>query len=218
VLNQYGNAIIAVFTIVLAFTTILQWIVTAKATEAAITSANAAELNARAALGVELPVLRPDSPELQGIDADATLDGPYGSWDIQGPPEHHTAVSRIIMRNYGRTPAFPEYLEVGFTVAETLPDKPYYAQRGSAGLEAVIRPNDHVSLEIHFPIRLSDKQIAATKADEGALWFYCALGYSDFLNVTREARFCWRWQKDIWGAFYYFSSDCDPPAEYTKQT
>lgn len=179
-------------------------------------AANAADLNARAAVGIELPVLRVIPTDL--VDTDNLIgddNAPYGGAINDGPPRKYSAIGNIQVRNLGRTPAFPEEIFVGWMVASTLPEKPIHLKRNRLNHAAVIEPNSEFLLNNYFGIELNDAEIEAAKSDKAWLWFYGYITYTDFLNSRREARFCWRFaNRNYDNISYYFSSDGEPPVAY----
>jgi hypothetical protein len=190
------------------------------ASQAAISAARAAELNARAAIGIELPVVRAAVPEdLLSTDQLIGDNEPYGGGVNDGPPSKYSAVHSIEFSNDGRTAAFLSRLSVGWATCKTLPATPVYWRSDRLSHAAVIMPGGTFRTGLDYGIELSDDELKATQQDEAWLWFYGALEYNDFLGDKRQARFCWRFanRNPEGGKFYYFSSDGDPPEEYTRR-
>ncbi|GAA0888304.1 hypothetical protein [Rhodanobacter soli] len=191
------------------------------ASAAAISAAQAAELNARAAIGIELPVIRAVPPDQ--LLATSELIGeeePYSGWVDDGPPSKYSAVSAIEFSNDGRTPAFLTRLSVGWAICKELPASPMYWRSDRLSHAAVIVPGGTFRTGLDYGIELSDDELTATRQDEAWLWFYGALEYSDFLGDKRQARFCWRFanRNPEGRKFYYFASDGDPPEKYTQRS
>lgn len=190
-----------------------------EAAEATQKAAEAAELNARAAIGIELPVIRAITTDLLSTDTLITGGGPYSGGVDDGPPTKYSAVGYIKFENHGRTPAFPEKISVGWMVAEKLPENPIYLKTSNLNHAAVIKPEGSFTADTHYGIELSCEELEATKEARAWLWFYGCLHYTDFLHAKRTARFCWRFaNRDFDSVSFYFSSDGEPPTQYTYNT
>lgn len=181
-------------------------------------AAKAAELSARAAVGIELPILRFIPDDLVDLAVRLEPNAPYGGRGNDGAPGRFSAVGDIKIMNYGRTPAFPEMLAVGWLVAERLPDMPAYIQHDKMNHASVVRPGEEFGTGTHYGIELTNADLSALES--GAwLWFYGSMTYTDFLDESREARFCWRYaNRNFDNVFFSFASDGQPPAQYTKQS
>ncbi len=180
-------------------------------------AAKAAELNARAAIGIELPIIRAVPADLVSTAELIGGDEPYGGTVNDFSPAKYSAIGPIVFKNYGRTPAFPEKLSVGWIVATILPDVPTYRETKYLNHAAVIKPDSEFTADRHYGIELTDEELAATSEGKSWLWVYGCLYYRDFLHENRQARFCWRFaNRNFDTVFYFFSSDGEPPAEYTR--
>ena len=113
---------LAAFTIKLVQITRDLWVVTKESADAARKAADAADLSAHAALGMELPIVRATRPaDLLMLDKPVPVDKPYGGIVADHFPSQYSAVSAIYFRNDGRTPAFPLQMQVGYRALEKLP-------------------------------------------------------------------------------------------------
>lgn len=204
----------------------LQWIAmviqakrlkeTVKATEKA---AKAAEASTGAIVRMELPIIRAIPGDLIFTDKLISGDETYSGIVNNGLPSKYSGFGFIKFTNYGRTPAFPESLSVGWMVASKLPDKPTYIKSSILDRAEVIKPRGTFTADTHYGIELTDDELRTTKEDSSWLWFYGCLYCRDFMNIGREFRFCWRWANHNpkgHKPFYFFSSDGEPPEEYTK--
>jgi hypothetical protein len=202
-----GNAIFAFF---LMISTIGLWIVTTRA-------ANAADLSARAAIGIELPVLRPKAGDLLDIEEPIPEDAPYGCGEVDIVPRgQYCGIGYIEYHNFGRTPAFPVILETGWAVAATLPEKPAY-QKSTAVSHAAVTGGSEFSVHAGHTIELTDAQKSAMREQTAYLWFYGKLTYDDFMNISRSAKFCWRFAKrNVADSSAYFASDGSLPKAYIR--
>jgi hypothetical protein len=173
-----GTVVIAIFTTILGIFTISL----ARSTRL---TAEAADLSARAAIAIELPIIKA-SPEPLG----------KGSTTKQGIMTEYISVHSVILSNVGRTNAFPVELRYGFAVG-VLPKQPQYTF-----VETYLF-NDIFDAD---PKAGNRKFLSESKEIKGGIWericagslpvwFYCELAYLDFMqDRQREAGFCWRWQ------------------------
>src|SRR5262245_45750693 len=88
--------VVAAFTIKLVQITRDLWVVTKESADAARKAADAADLSAHAALGMELPIVRATRPaDLLMLDKPVPVDKPYGGIVA----DQYSAVSAIYFRN-----------------------------------------------------------------------------------------------------------------------
>jgi hypothetical protein len=93
-------------------------------------AANAAERSARAAIAMELPVIRMIPPEdLVATDVLIGGEGSYGGIVNDGPPTRFSAIGRFEVQNHGRTSAFPAIFSIGWAVTAKLPETPNYKKQ-----------------------------------------------------------------------------------------
>lgn len=210
VLAERGEAVIALFTVILAISTIGLWKATnrlwlagekqmeliaansskqSRDMQASIAAqrkaADAAMLSARAYIGIQLPILRVE-PGHNGT----------GAAIVDGVQHEYLYVYTLNVRNLGRTEAIPVRLQVGFFVGENLPSEPTYAFNDSVEIDTIIkeRPDEGVAFRISdytgdFPIGT----LKLIEAKATTLWFFCNIHYRDFMQEPHEAGFCWRW-------------------------
>jgi hypothetical protein len=180
------------------------------------TAAKAAELNARAAIGIELPILRVIPPDLLSTNDLIGGDGPYSGSVNDKAPSRYSAIGLFSIKNFGRTPAFPEEIAVGWAVTNNLPKTPSYIRRTRLNHASVIKPEEEFTANVHYGIELSEDEIKAAASSEAWLWVYGCMYYTDFLQSKREAKFCWRFaNRNVGSVFYHFASDGEPPQTYT---
>jgi hypothetical protein len=127
---------LTLFTGVLAFATVGLGIATVglyvagekqiKITERA---ANAADLSARVAIAIQLPVLR---VEPVGFSWGRSQDG-------DNPETEYFGLQCFDITNLGRTDAFPVEIRWGWFVGDKLPDIPIYVYRKPFQIDAIIR-------------------------------------------------------------------------------
>lgn len=202
----FFTAVLAAFTIVLGGSTILLWWETRKGGEINRRLAIAAELSAKAAIGVELPIFR------------VTVDGfGYGSsLEADGTRHPWCTNNRLVLFNFGRTLAFPLELVCGWAAGTDLPLIPVYAFRKEFLAGTIIDPDRMKPFEMHIS-ECSFHHPSVTReiilAEEQKLWFYFSLIYLDFMQTRHEARFCWRRDEVTGGRFI-----ADPTPAYNQKT
>ncbi len=207
-----SNLLLVLFNGVLAVCTIALFVVTRK-------TANAAEMNARAVIGLEIPILRARLAELTSLREPMPEKGSFSGGIDSYPPGKHSAVGHIEFINYGRTPAFPVKFDAGWMVSERLPAEPVYLKSCDIPHAAVIRPDDDYTIDACFGINITEAEVAVCRAEKAWLWFYGKLSYTDFLGMDREAKFCWRFKNynaDFGSVSFGFASDGNPPAAYIR--
>jgi hypothetical protein len=183
---------------------------------AATAAAKAAELNARAAIGIELPIITAD---VFGLLITNKLtdpeDSPAGVVNI-GYPERFSSIGPVIFKNIGRTPAILATLELGWMVANELPRTPNYQTTFVLERFSIIGPSEEFESPYHASVELTDEDQASIKSGLAWLWFFGSLHYTDFLGDHREARFCFRYDKRPRGILnpFAFFNDGAPPDEY----
>lgn len=137
-------------------------------------SAKAAELSAKATIGVELPRFTIDGPHIHIVKGD------------------HRA--RIPMVNHGRTPA--EITASCLIVREgfNLPSVPRYpfALVQSAGLSTVVDKGGRYIVEQITPISDDVWQLVLTSKE--GLWAYGYIDYLDFMKAEHREGFCVRFE------------------------
>lgn len=185
-------------------------------------AARAAELNAKAAIGIELPFLRAIPPELLGMAEPIPEEGPYGGYVNDGPPVAYNALGSIEIDNLGRTPAYSLALSFGWAVARVLPETPPdFQQIIRMNHNLVLAAGEETDCHLDVCITLSREEIKDAADDKKWLWIFGEIEYRDFMDQLQAARFCWRFANrnppgDL--KLYYLASDGDPPAAYTRRT
>jgi hypothetical protein len=189
-------------------------------------SADAAMRGVAASVNIALPILQAEAPNgLIGLDETGGRKGV----DIPGKRSEITGIG---LRNYGRTPAFPIALGLGWKVAETLTGEPAYPYSLYLGEYYPFRPEAEIASEaerprhsgIHiwcpnFVIELGEHEIASLRAETSWLWLYGFISYIDFMGEERKDRFCWRRTKSTRSkeTQWYFSTEGEPPKSYTRR-
>jgi hypothetical protein len=193
-----STAIIAIFTTILG----LFAISLAKSTRIA---ADAAILSARAAIAIELPIIRAVAQKLD-----------YGYVQDETGRRQQVLISELFLSNLGKTKAFPVEIQIGCTIGRKLPKAPVYRFTKSFPVNAILEP-DQRGVEVS----LSDFEFGAPpdiynllRARSINLWFYCNLVYFDFIQMRHEAGFCWK-RHETTGTGAFFE---DPTPAYNRKT
>jgi hypothetical protein len=181
-----NSAITAIGTLFIAiFTTVLGLFTVSLANSTRI-AAQAAELSARAAIALELPLIR---AEPVGFGFGDSREG-------DGPLIENFGLQCFEFRNLGRTKAFPMELVWGWTVGDRLPRTPAYRERKRFDLKAIINAEDGNVLlyvrEFTMPLSTGGSQKITARPSQANLWLYCRLTYEDFMYQEHEISFCWK--------------------------
>jgi hypothetical protein len=181
-------------------------------------SADAAILNAKAAIGVKLPSIHASKIELfhpgppYGKNADT-----YKSQIIDGRPPSNSQIA-ITFSNIGETNAHIAGICFEYFVGHRLPPLPTY-QRILPFTETVIKANHEWQFcPVNFFIMLNAEQDRALDLVLAShLWVYGYISYLDFMNTPHEHRFCQRWlTTSILGSPTGFVPEFYIPREYTQ--
>lgn len=181
---------------------------TLKATQIA---ADAANLSAQAAIGLQLPRLIVGMALFQpGQPYGANK--PYSVRIENGLLPEWTQVA-IRFNNVGRTNALVTEQCYEYFVGARLPKLPQYKLILPAPAGEIIQTDGSWQLEVtNRFIQLSTEQRYAIETPEFShhLWVYGLLRFTDFMGNPHESRFCERWTR------LGFVSESDTPAEYTR--
>jgi hypothetical protein len=176
------------------------------AADAAKRAAEAALLQARAAIGVELPRLELSDIELQ--------------WADQSVRQALKAPSvRVAFTNHGRTTAFVGETCVELRLADALPPEPLYRNVSSFGTAAAVASGGSVGAGAERPLGdLAEAQSEKLLTGQSTLWVYGFVGFRDFLGARHRLGFCLCWTPPLdksgaGGAFVPGG-----PERYTYQT
>src|SRR5206468_1190438 len=128
-LHAVEGAITALATAAIAWFTWTLWRSNEKMWAVTKVAADAADRSARAAIGIELPIIQivPD-----GIGWGDTLE--------DGIQRHYCSVGQFTFKNVGRTKAFPTEFRCGWTLGATLPSEPIYQYLKTFGIGSIIEP------------------------------------------------------------------------------
>jgi hypothetical protein len=215
------NWVIAVAAVVTAVFTIVLGTFTISLARSTRMAANAAVESAKAVTAIEFPIVRSSwfGPELETVDELIGPGAPYASALNDGLPTRFSAISNVEFQNFGRTPAFPLKISMGFTVAKVLPTTPIYTHTLHCSPNTVIKGGETQSIEIHFGFELSKTQINEIKNASAILWFYIRLNYQDVMDRFHDVGCCWHFgQENQADSGFYLFDDGTAPAAYTTKT
>jgi hypothetical protein len=174
--------------------------------------ADAASLNARAAVAVELPILAPLTIALH------RKPGVIGRVDMPGS----ISTLRINFKNWGRTHAelISQYVE--WLVAAKLPEIPVYKTELAFPPGTFVESGKNLrDAPQDFIINIQPDEVEAIAKEEKFLWVYGYLSFNDFLGNPHQHRWCASWgayQLPNGATAHGFIYDLKTPPEYTKRT
>jgi hypothetical protein len=177
------DAYVALFTAVLAVSTIALWQSNEKMWAVTKIAADAADRSARASISLQLPIIR-IAPDKLG----------HGETKMGRHIIEEVSVANVVISNLGATKAFPTELLYGWVIGDTLPDEPRYTWIDRFPVNLILEANPNITpfkrLNGAAPIQPDDW----TKICAGNyLWFFCSLLYEDFMAEKHSHGFCWRW-------------------------
>jgi len=181
-IHTYHDEVNALSTVIIAIFTVILGLFTISLSQSTRVAANSADMSARAALALELPVIQAVPVGL-------------GCWVAQKgdlPRTEHFGLQCFEFANHGRTKAFPIEVRWGWTVGHNLPHVPVYKFSKSFDLDQLLKPDEKIGLYVNtfeMDIASGDRERITTKRTR--LWMYCCLEYEDFMRTRREVGFCW---------------------------
>lgn len=188
--------------------------------------ADAADLSAKAVTIVEFPIIRTlwIGPTLLTVDYGLIDLGRTGEDYVgvvnDGPPTKFSIIKEIEYRNYGRSPAFPIQMHIGYTAAKALPDIPVYKKTATSSPSSILKEREESGkIQIDFGFELTESERIAIAKSESVLWFYVLMTYLDIMDRPHEIGSCWQWGKqNPADSVMYFFDNGTAPAAYTKRT
>jgi hypothetical protein len=201
--------VLAVFTGLLVGVSGFQGYFLLRADKTARIAANAADLSARAAIALEMPVIRAAPHKFSyGSSLDGEGDNPRIEW---------CTIAHLNFSNVGRTQAFPIELRCGWTAGDKLPDVPVYTLAISFPLNLILEPKSEEPSQLHihnFDLTFGPGLYDRVRDNTVGLWFYCSVVYLDFMQTRHEAGFCWK-RYEIFGGGGFLP---DPTPTYNQKT
>jgi hypothetical protein len=151
------------------------------AADAATKAAEAADLNARAAIGVELPRLE-------------LFRASWGSGVMSAVDKLQGGNLTVILRNYGRTGAhiIEDCITADIPEYDFMPDDPTYPVFGveKAEIGKVIEPTEGHLIFGQGKLTILPSQADSVLRGEKTLYVYGYVKYRDFLGDTWRSKFC----------------------------
>jgi hypothetical protein len=182
-IHNNRDDITAVSTFAIAVFTIILGVFTVRLAKSNRIAANAADLNARAAIAIELPIIQ--------IAADKVG---FGTATENDRRFDYFWVSELIFSNLGRTKAFPIEIQCGWTEGGSLPKVPRYTYTKQFQIGVIFEPNTPNPSQFNYTDLLFESDLGfynRVREKKVRLWFYCSLVYLDFMQSRHEAGFCW---------------------------
>lgn len=214
---SFYTSVLALFSGVLVGISVIQIRFLIRADQTATISARAAERSAKAAIGVELPIIKRIYGPSLVIVGSRNPESYTGVINSNGVPSRFSGITDITFINDGRTAAFPKHFRVGWTVIDGLPDIPVYSQTVQCQPDAIINGNAVAQLDANFVIEVSDEERARIVQRQADLWLYLDLTYSDFMNEEHQSGICLKWERHQLGSFGW-AAVTGIPAAYTRRT
>jgi hypothetical protein len=174
-------------------------------------AAEAAELSAKAAIGVELPIISITDFALMESSTIRITGGV--------PPE--IAELGLPFKNSGRTVASLIEQCVETIVVDTLPTIPVYEHIFPFVPGTLVEADKPSPVNIrNYFIRLTTDERDAIKDEKKSLWLYGYISFEDRLGERHQSRFCARWvvYKSLGNTPTGFVYDSRTPPDYTRRT
>jgi hypothetical protein len=180
--DKNNAAVTAISTVVIAIFTTILGLFTVSLARSTRVAANAANLSARAAIAIELPIIRAHAQKLG-----------YGTNQDEAGQQHHVSINELFLSNLGRTKAFPIEVRIGCTIGHTLPKRPVYRFTKPFPINTIWEPDHGGEVTLHeFDFKAPPDLYNLLRTRSVSLWFYCNLVYLDFMQTRHEAGFCWK--------------------------
>ena len=154
--------------------------------EVARRAAEAAELTARAAIGVELPILNLESMQCH----------PPIPKEEEGMSKWCSVLSpSLSVKNFGRTHAFVKGILITVEIAKTIPDEPVYNESDDSAEDVVLEAGTEHEFSSWW-LRASDKftiyQLKALHSHKEKLFIYGYLTFKDFVGTEHRRGFIYQ--------------------------
>jgi len=163
----------------------------AKSLAIAQKSADAAERQSKAAIAVELPILRIIDLKLAEFDRAGTAI--EGNDPVPGGNLHGLYKILFCYKNVGRTIATVEKVVVDYKVTQFLPEQPQYQDAKLVWLPFDIEPQASSWFPWPDTLDLSQEERLSINTRTAVLWIYGFVRYTDFMGDAHESRFLGFW-------------------------
>jgi hypothetical protein len=141
--------------------------------------ADAALLSAKAAIGVELPRVLIREMEFMN---------PSDAASLQAQLQFARGV--VVVKNYGRTPAFLRQRSIDAAIAQVLPKTPNYRSAHDLDAGTVIEGGATYTLPVASAGILNNEEIADLISGKIRFWVWGHIHYRDFMDDSHGIRFC----------------------------
>lgn len=169
---------VSIFTGLLVLVTAYQAFITRASLRDSKAAAEAANRSAQLAVSLQVPRL-----VLSKLSIEEASVGTLAA-KLQSPK------ARVLLKNYGKTPAFLESQALGIYVGLSLPEKPNYSPFAyDLEPENIVEPDAYYALDGIRPFH-QPEQISAIIEQRTFLWVYGYVQYKDFLGARHITRFC----------------------------
>lgn len=150
-------------------------------------AAKAADLSARAAIAMRMPIIRARPTNLNN---GRTL-SQDGVTQIE-----NCSVPYLTFSNHGKDRAFPIETHFGWTIAHTLPERAEYPVVVPFDTDLIFEPDPNITKRqfTGFTMSIKDGQWSLICSNKLPVWFYCCVVYEDFMEQRHTWGLCWRWQ------------------------
>jgi hypothetical protein len=177
----------ALATVAIAAFTLTLWLSSEKMWKITKISADAAEMSAKAAIALELPIIRAHAQKLG-----------YGSSQNGTEQRHCISIDELLLSNLGRTKAFPIEIQIGCTIGNRLPKTPVYCFSKPFPVNTLWEPGHRERVTLReFDFDATPDIYERLRTRRIHLWFYCNLVYLDFMQTRHELSFCWKRNESI---------------------
>jgi hypothetical protein len=162
-------------------------------------SADAANLSARAAINIELPILAAEVSDFH-----------FSSVKEQGPTGilqdfQCCFANYLLLVNGGRTICRVTQIEGGWYFGADLPVAPVYTFIKHLILTAFLSPAVEEPMRVRisdYHLRIKTDAYDELRSAKSKLWLFCRVTYLDFMQDRHEVGFCWRRHEGVGGGFF----------------
>lgn len=198
-IDSWHDDLTAAATIVIAIFTTILGVFTVSLARSTRLAANAADLSARAAINIELPILAAEVSDFHFSTGQKQ--------NSNGVSEHFDCcfAHYLNVANGGRTKAHLTQVEGGWHFGKELPASPNYTFTKHLNLTAILDPEAEEPMHIRisdYHFKTGPDTYDAIRSAKSNLWFFCRIAYLDFMRERREAGFCWRRYEGVGGGFF----------------
>jgi hypothetical protein len=180
----------------------------ARAANASRKAAEATDLSAQAAIGMEIPRIH-----IESVDTDASI--PDAGGDADGWQQ--TLSPSIVVKNFGRTPAFVSETIINAKIATSISRDPEYVRHTKYPTVSVLEPGvpkRYEELLFKGVEEFTAEQITELLSGNATLYIWGKIIFTDFMGAAHERGFIWSWKREV-GSFWD-RSNAYPKYSYQK--